>query len=73
MSIKLDSMIAETGTKFKIFSLPRNLKSFEYPETIRVSVNPQMMEEQSCNVCDLSLVQTLHDCSSNICGSIESV
>ncbi|MEE9239959.1 MAG: hypothetical protein V3U53_02085 [bacterium] len=44
MSIKLDSMIAETGTKFKIFSLPRNLKSFEYPETIRVSVNPQMME-----------------------------
>lgn len=44
MSIKLDSMIAETGTKFKIFPMPRNLKSFEYPETIRVSVNPQMME-----------------------------
>lgn len=44
MSIKLDSMIAETGTKFKIFPMPPNLKPFEYPETIRVSVNPQMME-----------------------------
>ncbi len=44
MSIKLDSMIAETGTKFKIFPMPRSLRAFEYPETVRISVNPQLME-----------------------------
>ncbi len=44
MSIKLDSMIAGTGTKFKVFPMPRNMKSFEYPETIRVSVNPQLID-----------------------------
>ncbi|MBI3127144.1 MAG: hypothetical protein HYZ11_06040 [Candidatus Tectomicrobia bacterium] len=41
MSIKLDSLIAETGTKFQVFVLPRHLKSFSLPELIQVSVAPQ--------------------------------
>ncbi len=44
MSMKLDTAIGATGTKFRIFPQPRFLPSFTEPETIRVSVTPASIQ-----------------------------
>lgn len=38
MSMKLDSALSKSGTKFRVFPQPRILTAFATPETIRVSV-----------------------------------
>lgn len=44
MSIKLDTMLAETGTRFRIFAQPRFLPAFSEPDTIYVSPPPDEIQ-----------------------------
>lgn len=44
MSLKLDTEVQQTGTKFRVYPQPPYLKGFKDTETIRVSVPPHMMK-----------------------------
>ena len=43
MSMRLDAAIAETGTRFLIFSQPRFIPFFEQPEVVYVSIPPNQI------------------------------
>jgi hypothetical protein len=45
MSVKLDALLVDTGTRFRIFPQPRFLKAFSEPETIRVNVPSNVMQQ----------------------------
>lgn len=44
MSMKLDTALESTGTRFRLFVQPRFVTGFEEPETIRVSVPPDEIQ-----------------------------
>jgi hypothetical protein len=44
MSMKLDARLASTGTRFRLFAQPRFIEGFETPETVFISVSPNLMQ-----------------------------
>jgi hypothetical protein len=44
MSIQLDAMIEQTGTRFRLFAQSRSLPAFSQPETVYVSIPPNQIQ-----------------------------